>query len=278
MTKKTDPSPGLDLTGQIVGYARVSSPEQNLDRQTSRLREAGAQKMFTDTVSGSTRDRPSLGAALEYLRAGDTLMVVSMDRLARSLRDLHALIDELTEAGASVQFLQEGQTYSSDPSPSSQLLLSMLGAVAEFERSIIRERQADGIARAKKRGAYKGRSPIPEEKLQKAFSLIKQGVPKAKVARDLKISRSALYDHLKKINSESIDIFSQCRYNRFCYCGCPGFESWQCPPFHNEHACSVCHCSTCRTRPTNKGGRNDYVNNLYSDRSTIYKHHRKAIW
>lgn len=198
MTKKTDPSPGLDPTGQIVGYARVSSPEQNLDRQTSRLREAGAQKMFTDTVSGSTRDRPSLGAALEYLRAGDTLMVVSMDRLARSLRDLHALIDELTEAGARVQFLQEGQTYSSDPSPSSQLLLSMLGAVAEFERSIIRERQADGIARAKKRGAYKGRSPIPEEKLQKAFSLIKQGVPKAKVARDLKISRSALYDHLKK--------------------------------------------------------------------------------
>lgn len=196
MQEKTVPSQGLEPNGQVIGYARVSSPQQNLDRQTSRLTEAGAQKLFTDTVSGSTRDRPGLDAAVEYLRAGDALLVTSMDRLARSLVDLHTLVDELTANGITVTFLQEGQSYSADPSPTGKLLLGMLGAVAEFERSIIRERQAEGIARAKARGAYKGRTPIPPEKIDKARKLIAQGVPKARVARDLEISRSALYNHL----------------------------------------------------------------------------------
>ncbi|MDN6352834.1 recombinase family protein [Corynebacterium sp.] len=196
MSKKTVPSQGLEPNGQIVGYARVSSPEQNLERQTSRLTDAGAQKLFTDTVSGSTRDRPGLDAALEYLRAGDTLLVASMDRLARSLVDLHTLVDELTTNGITVTFLQEGQSYSANPSPTGKLLLGMLGAVAEFERSIIRERQAEGIARAKARGVYKGRKPVPGEKIEQARKLISQGVPKARVARDLGISRSSLYKHL----------------------------------------------------------------------------------
>ncbi|WP_366917299.1 recombinase family protein [Corynebacterium variabile] len=180
----------------MIGYARVSSPQQNLDRQTIRLTAAGAQKLFTDTVSGSRRDRPGLDAAVEYLRAGDTLLVASMDRLARSLVDLHTLVDELTTNGITVTFLQEGQSYSANPSPTGKLLLGMLGAVAEFERSIIRERQAEGIARAKARGVYKGRTPIPPDKIDRARELIAQGVPKARVARDLGISRSALYNHL----------------------------------------------------------------------------------
>ncbi|MGP5623207.1 recombinase family protein [Candidatus Corynebacterium faecigallinarum] len=196
MPEKTVPPQGLDPTGQLVGYARVSSAEQNLDRQLDQLDNAGAQRIFTDTVSGSTRDRPGLEAAVDYLRAGDTLLVVSMDRLARSLVDLHTLVDELTTARVTVHFLQEGQTYSSTPSPTGKLLLSMLGAVAEFERSIIHERQAEGIARAKARGAYKGRKPIPEEKITQALQLIEQGVPKARVARDLGISRSSLYKNL----------------------------------------------------------------------------------
>ncbi|MGO3064049.1 recombinase family protein [Corynebacterium variabile] len=198
MPKKTVPLQGLEPTGQIVGYARVSSPEQNLDRQTSRLTDAGAQKLFTDTVSGSTRDRPGLDAALEYLRADDTLLVASMDRLARSLVDLHTLVDELSTKGITVTFLQEGQSYSANPSPTGKLLLGMLGAVAEFERSIIRERQAEGIARAKARGVYKGRKPVPDEKIEQARQLISQGVPKARVARNLGISRSSLYKHLEQ--------------------------------------------------------------------------------
>ena len=198
MSRSTVPSEPLDPVGQIVGYARVSTADQNLDRQTDRLTAAGAQRFFTDTITGSTRNRPGLDAALSYLRAGDTLTVVSMDRLARSLRDLHTLVDELTASGVRVQFLQEGQTYSDDPSPSSRLLLSMLGAVAEFERSIIRERQADGIARAKARGVYKGRAPVPDEKIGHARELIAQGIPKARVARDLGISRSSLYKYLSE--------------------------------------------------------------------------------
>lgn len=198
MPRSTVPSQSLDPVGQIVGYARVSTADQNLDRQTDRLTAAGAQRFFTDTITGSTRDRPGLDAALSYLRAGDTLTVVSMDRLARSLRDLHTLVDELTASGVRVQFLQEGQTYSDDPSPSSRLLLSMLGAVAEFERSIIRERQADGIARAKARGVYKGRAPVPDEKIEHARELIAQGIPKARVSRDLGISRSSLYKYLSE--------------------------------------------------------------------------------
>ena len=198
MPKKTAPLQGLEPTGQIVGYARVSSPEQNLDRQTSRLTDAGAQKLFTDTVSGSIRDRPGLDAVVEYLRAGDTLLVASMDRLARSLVDLHTLVDELTTNGITVTFIQEGQSYSATPSPTGKLLLSMLGAVAEFERSIIRERQAEGIARAKARGVYKGRKPVPGEKIEQARQLISQGVPKARVARDLGISRSSLYKHIEQ--------------------------------------------------------------------------------
>ena len=196
MSKSTVPSEPLDPVGQIVGYARVSTADQNLDRQTDRLTTVGARRIFTDTITGSTHDRPGLDAALNYLRAGDTLTVVSMDRLARSLRDLYTLVDELTASGVRVQFLQEGQIYSDDPSPSSRLLLGMLGAVAEFERSIIRERQADGIARAKARGVYKGRTPVPAEKIAQARELISRGVPKARVARDLGISRSSLYKHL----------------------------------------------------------------------------------
>lgn len=198
MSKKTVPLQGLEPTGQIVGYARVSSPEQNLARQISRLTDAGAQKLFTDTASGSTRDRPGLDAALEYLRADDTLLVTSMDRLARSLVDLHTLVDELSTKGITVTFLQEGQSYSANPSPTGKLLLGMLGAVAEFERSIIRERQAEGIARAKARGVYKGRKPVPDEKIEQARQLISQGVPKAQVARNLEISRSSLYKHLEQ--------------------------------------------------------------------------------
>ena len=154
--------------------------------------------MFTDTVSGSTRDRPGLDAAIDYLRAGDTLLVISMDRLARSLVDLHTLVDDLTAAGVTIRFLQEGQTYSSVSSPTGKLLLGMLGAVAEFERSIIRERQAEGIARAKARGVYKGRTPVPAEKLEAARRLIAQGVPKSRVARDIGISRSSLYKYLER--------------------------------------------------------------------------------
>ena len=204
MSNETEPSLPLDIpeqpevvTGQKIGYARVSSKDQNLDRQLAALKKEKVFRVFTDTVSGSSTQRPGLDGALNYVRAGDQLIVVSMDRLARSLIDLHRLVDELTERGVSVKFLKEGQTYSLDSSPVAKLMLGLLGSVAEFERAIIRERQAEGIAKAKARGVYKGRAKVlNEEQIAQAREWVGAGIPKAEVARRFGIGRTTLYKYL----------------------------------------------------------------------------------
>ena len=204
MSNETEPSLPLDIpeqpevvTGQKIGYARVSSKDQNLDRQLAALKKEKVFRVFTDTVSGSSTQRPGLDGALNYVRAGDQLIVVSMDRLARSLIDLHRLVDKLAERGVSVKFLKEGQTYSLDSSPVAKLMLGLLGSVAEFERSIIRERQAEGIAKAKARGVYKGRAKVlNEEQVVQAREWVSEGVPKAEVARRFGIGRTTLYKYL----------------------------------------------------------------------------------
>lgn len=206
MSNETEPSLPLDIpeqpevvTGQKIGYARVSSKDQNLDRQLAALKKEKVFRVFTDTVSGSSTQRPGLDGALNYVRAGDQLIVVSMDRLARSLIDLHRLVDELTECGVSVKFLKEGQTYSLDSSPVAKLMLGLLGSVAEFERAIIRERQAEGIAKAKARGVYKGRAKVlNEEQIAQARTWVSEGIPKAEVARRLGIGRTTLYKYLNQ--------------------------------------------------------------------------------
>ena len=204
MGNETEPSLPLDIpkqpevvAGQKIGYARVSSKDQNLDRQLAALKKEKVFRIFTDTVSGSSTQRPGLDGALNYVRAGDQLIVVSMDRLARSLIDLHRLVDELTERGVSVKFLKEGQVYSKDSTPVAKLMLGLLGSVAEFERSIIRERQAEGIAKAKARGVYKGRAKVlNEEQIVQAREWVGEGIPKAEVARRLGIGRTTLYRYL----------------------------------------------------------------------------------
>ncbi|WJY73472.1 recombinase family protein [Corynebacterium auriscanis] len=156
MDKRTDVSLPLDISeqpevvsGEKVGYARVSSKDQNLERQTELLRKEGVFSLFEDRMTGATRQRPGLEEALRYVRQGDQLIVTSMDRLARSLSNLYSIVDDLTARGVSVRFLKEGQIYSKDSTPIAKLMLGLLGSVAEFERSIIRERQAEGIARAR---------------------------------------------------------------------------------------------------------------------------------
>lgn len=182
-----------------IGYARVSSKDQNLDRQTAALQKEKVFRIFTDTVSGSSAQCPGLDGALNHVRAGDQLIVVSMDRLARSLIDLHRLVDEITEHGVSVKFLKEGQVYSKDSTPVAKLMLGLLGSVAEFERSIIRERQAEGIAKAKARGVYKGRAKVlNEEQVAQAREWVRKGIPKAEVARRLGIGRTTLYKYLNQ--------------------------------------------------------------------------------
>ena len=184
------------MAGQVVGYGRVSSTSQNEARQVETL--AGCDRLFVDKASGKDTGRPELTAALKYVREGDTLRVPSMDRLARNTVDLLTLVKGLTERGVTVEFTKEHLTFSGDNADSiGQLMLTILGGIAEFERSLIRERQAEGIAVAKAKGVYKGRKPaLTGEQVEQARQRISQGVPKAVVARDLGVSRQTLYTAL----------------------------------------------------------------------------------
>ncbi|ROR53346.1 DNA invertase Pin-like site-specific DNA recombinase [Luteococcus japonicus] len=185
--------------GQVVGYVRVSSEQQNLARQLESIGEVD--RFFQDKVSGGSRSaRVGLAECLRYIRDGDTVRVASMDRLARSLVDLQQIVDEILQKGASVQFVKEGQTYSPSTDDSmSRLLLQILGAFAEFQRNLIRERQAEGIAIAKANGRYKGRAQsLSPAQIESAKELNAQGIPKTRIAREFGVNRSTLYRALKK--------------------------------------------------------------------------------
>jgi len=180
------------VSGQIVGYVRVSSRGQNPERQVEAL--SGCERLFTDRLSGKNTERPALTEMIGYVREGDTVRVASLDRLARNLDDLRRLVTDLTGKGVRVEFVKEALTFTGEANAMNQLLLSMLGAVAEFERSLIRERQAEGIAIAKANGVYKGRKPsLSPEQVTEARQRVSDGIPKARVARDLGVSRQTLY-------------------------------------------------------------------------------------
>ena len=180
-------------SGKRVGYIRVSSVDQNIGRQ---LEGVDLDKSFTDKASGKDAQRPQLKAALEYLREGDVLIVHSMDRLARNLDDLRRIVMELTDRGVQVQFVKEGMLFTGDDSAMSKLLLSVMGAFAEFERSLLKERQREGIALAKKAGVYKGRKPsLTPERAGELRARITAGEKKAALAREFGISRETLYQY-----------------------------------------------------------------------------------
>jgi DNA invertase Pin-like site-specific DNA recombinase len=180
--------------GQVVGYRRVSSLDQNEARQ---LEGIELDKVFTDKASGKDTKRPQLERALEFLRDGDVLVVHSMDRLARNLDDLRQIVLILTKRGVSVQFMKESLTFTGEENAMAQLLLSVMGAFAEFERSLIRERQREGIALAKKKGVYKGRKPsLSTERVLEVRQRATAGEQKTALAREFGISRAALYTYL----------------------------------------------------------------------------------
>jgi len=177
-----------------VGYIRVSSVDQNTERQLDGVK---LDKVFTDKASGKDTARPQLQAALEYLREGDLLLVHSMDRLARSVDDLRKIVLDLTRKGVHVQFVKENLIFTGEDSPMANLLLSLLGAVAEFERSMIRERQREGIALAKKAGVYKGRKPsLTSMQVEEIRKRVAAGEKKATLAAEYQISRQTLYTAL----------------------------------------------------------------------------------
>ena len=183
-----------------VGYIRVSSLDQNPDRQIEDLKSQGVEKLFIDQVSGKNIDRPELQKMLSFVREGDSLYVHSLDRLARNLADLLNLVQDLTGRGVSVHFLGEKLDFDAgkDASPTSKLMLSMIGAFAEFERSMIRRRQAEGIALAKERGVYRGRQrSVTDEQIETVRAQIDQGIPLSVAVRKVGISRATAYKYLK---------------------------------------------------------------------------------
>ena len=183
------------MSGQQIGYIRVSSVMQNTDRQ---LEGVKTDITFEDKVSGKDTNRPQLAAMMLHARKGDTVVVHSMDRLARNLDDLRGIVKELTAKGVVVQFKKEGLTFTGEDSPMSNLLLSMLGAVAEVERSLIRERQKEGVQIAKANGAYKGRKQeMTPERIADIKTRVANKEPKAQIAKALGISRDTLYRYLE---------------------------------------------------------------------------------
>ncbi len=182
------------MTGQRVGYRRVSSVDQNAGRQ---LDGVNVDKVFTDKASGKDTERPELARAIDYVREGDTLVVHSMDRLARNLDDLRRIVRDLTTEGVRVEFVKEGQVFTGDANPMSNLLLSLLGAVAEFERALIRERQLEGIALAKAAGKYRGGQPkLSDDHAAELVRRKNAGESVASLARDYGVSRQTVYRYV----------------------------------------------------------------------------------
>jgi DNA invertase Pin-like site-specific DNA recombinase len=186
------------MSGKRVGYIRVSTVDQNPERQ---LEGVEVDKKFIEYASGTTTKRPQLQAMLGYVREDDLIVVHSMDRLARNTKDLRSLIDTLCERKISVEFKKENLIFTGDDSPMSHLLLMIIGAVAEFEHSIIRERQLEGIALAKRAGKYKGApKKLTAEKINKLKELLHTRKTKVNIAKELGVSRFTLYKCLKELN------------------------------------------------------------------------------
>jgi len=185
----------MAINGQRVGYVRVSSLDRNPERQ---LEGVSLDRVFVDRASGRDTRRPELDNLLDFVREGDTVIVHSMDRLARNLDDLRRLVQGLTERGIMVEFVKEHLTFTGEDSPMANLMLSIMGAVAEFERALIRERQREGITLAKQRGAYRGRkrSLSPEQVEALRWRVAGGGETKAALAREFGISRQTLYQYL----------------------------------------------------------------------------------
>ena len=183
------------MSGQSVGYIRVSSTDQNSDRQ---LVGIPVDVTFEDKASGKDTNRPALNDMLRHVRAGDTVHVHSLDRLGRDLVDLHTVIRDLTGRGVEVRFVSEGLVFNGSNDAMADLMLGLLGAVAQFERTKIRERQAEGIAQAKRRGVYKGRKPsLNPDQVIDLRNKAEAGVSKAELARRFNISRETVYQYLR---------------------------------------------------------------------------------
>jgi DNA invertase Pin-like site-specific DNA recombinase len=181
--------------GQEIGYIRVSSAGQNDERQLNGL---NLDAIFREKISGSSINRPKLKECLKYLRNGDTLHIHSMDRLARNLKDLQTIVDSLIKKNVKVHFHKENLIFKGDNSPIDNLLLQVMGAVSEFERNLIRERQLEGIENARRKGKHLGRKKtLTKTQIKELKEMTKNGIHKTKIAEKFGISRQSVYSYLK---------------------------------------------------------------------------------
>lgn len=178
-----------------VGYARVSTEDQDLSIQMEALISAGCEKIFHEKRTGTSRERLELENCLSYLREGDTLVVTRIDRLARSLRDLQNIVYDLKERGVALRATEQPIDTST---AAGKAFLDMLGVFAEFETNLRKERQSEGIARAKKEGRYKGRKPTAMAKRDQIKKLAEEGMTKQAIAERLEVGVASVYRALSK--------------------------------------------------------------------------------
>lgn len=176
--------------GDVLGYARVSTDDQDVAGQTRRLEQAGAIRVFTDIRSGRSMDRPGLIELLAYARPGDTLAIVRLDRLGRSLAELINVVEQLKGRGVALLSLEEKLDTSS---AAGELIFHVFGAIAQFERRLIAERTRDGIAAARAKGKIPGRQPLDIDKVQAALKLVEAGLSPTAAAKQLGLGRSTVY-------------------------------------------------------------------------------------
>ena len=181
--------------GDVLGYARVSTGDQDVAGQMLRLEQAGAIKVFTDVRSGRSMDKPGLIALLDYARRGDTLAVVRLDRLGRSLAELLSTVTMLKERGIALVSLEERIDTGS---AAGELVFHEFGAIAHFERRLIAERTKDGILAARARGKRPGRQPLDQEKAAAALKLVAAGLSPTMAARQLGLGRSTVYREVSR--------------------------------------------------------------------------------
>ncbi len=184
----------------IFNYIRVSTIEQNTERQ---LKDIPCDRVYEEKISGKDTNRPQLQAMLSNIRVGDIINIHEMSRLARNTRDLLNLVEDITSKGATIIFHKENLMFRGDgkQDPYQKMMMTMLGAVAELERSILLERQREGIAIAKAKGKYKGgKNKLVDTQIAELNVLYKQGIPVARIAKQFKISRPTVYSYLKKDN------------------------------------------------------------------------------
>jgi DNA invertase Pin-like site-specific DNA recombinase len=179
----------------ILGYARVSTGDQDVAGQEMRLNKAGAIRTFTDVMSGKSMERPGLAELIAFARDGDTLAVVRLDRLGRSLGELLSTVKMLKERGIELLSLEEKIDTTS---AAGELVFHVFGAIAHFERRLISERTKDGVAAARAKGKLPGRQPLDQGKVSAALKLVEANVSPAEAARQLGIGRSTVYREMRR--------------------------------------------------------------------------------